>query len=157
MGRAADPHPPIAPGLDAPPSSSRSPGSTKKRRPDQGLPCTSFSFYFRDLLLSAQAPRVGDRLPGLFVVDHGRVVRDHAGALAAVLDHPEHLTGRAHLVELRIGEVPRRRVERGAGGAVALPGVTVARKTRSLALENRLALGEHIPPRPPGVPHFPGL
>src|SRR5439155_3681468 len=85
-------------------------------------------------LLALEAPLVVDHEPGLFLRDRRPDQRHHAGPRAPVLDDPEHLAIGPVLVELRVGEVPRRRIQDRTGGAIPLAAQPMAIEARRLAL-----------------------
>src|SRR2546426_7965277 len=92
------------------------PSKTKGRRSGRSAcPCENAA---RVRLLALEAPLVVDHEPGLFLRDRRPDQRHHAGPRAPVLDDPEHLTIGPVLVELRVGEVPRRRIQDRTGGGL---------------------------------------
>src|SRR5438445_5420196 len=93
-------------------------------------------------LLALEAPLVVDHEPGLFLRDRGPDQPHHGGPRTAVLDHPEHLAIRPVLVELRIREVPRGRIQDRTGRAIALTACAMAIEARPLTLVDRLPFGD---------------
>src|SRR5207245_7380682 len=111
-------------------------GAVKKRQasPKNACPCENAA---RERLLALEAPLVVDHEPGLFLRDRGADQRHHAGPRAPVLDYPEHLAIGPVLVELRVGEVPRRGVQDRTGRAIALAARSMAIEAGAFAFVDR--------------------